>query len=120
MPFTTTWEERGTLTTFSGDVTGQDIIRATTAIHGDARFDSIRYIIGDFMEGRLSITLEEVREIAALDNVAALTNPRVKVAIVSNSETVEVGGALYKSDSEWETEAFASLDDARRWVGAGD
>ena len=120
MPYTIGWESHGIHSRFTGDVTGKEIIAHGAKLHGDARFDSVRFIIADFSgTQQLTITLDEVKEIAARDAVAALSNPRVRVAIVSNSETVDVGSALYKSDnanSTWKAEIFRTLEEARRWA----
>ena len=120
MPHSISWEENGSRTVFRGHVTGEEIARSSVEIRGNPRFDSMRYQIVDFsnIEG-IEITLDEVREIAALDAAAAATNPRMKVAIISDSETVDTGAAAYKADnaeSPWETEIFRTLDEARRWV----
>lgn len=123
MPYTIGWEPHGIHSRFSGDVTGKEIIAHSAKLHGDVRFDSVRFIIADFSgTQQLNITLDEVKEIAARDAVAALSNPRVRVAIVSNSETIDAGSAFYKADSAssaWKTDIFRTLEEARRWAEGG-
>jgi hypothetical protein len=122
MAYTIEWKKSGVQTSFYGNVTGAEILGHNRELHGDERFDSVRFIVGDFLDAQhVSITLEEVREIAALDNVAAQSNPRIKVAIVSISETIDTGGAVYKEDnvdSPWETESFRTMEQALDWVEA--
>ena len=104
MPFTIAWEPSGTYTRFTGEVAGEEIIAHSGELQGDARFDTIRYVIADFLEAEVSITLDQVREIAAIDAIAARSNPRIRVGIVSGGETMDAGGALYKAehaDSPW-------------------
>jgi hypothetical protein len=120
MPYTIEWKTSGIQSRFYGNVIGAEIIDHVKEWHGDERFDSVRFIVVNFLDAQqVSITLDEVREIAALDNVAALSNPRVKVAVVSGSETVDAGGAVYKAglaDSPWKTESFRTVEEALEWV----
>jgi hypothetical protein len=120
MPYTIEWKTSGVQTRFYGGVAGAEIISHSKEIQGDDRFDTIRFIVANFLDAQqVSITLDEVREIATLDSVAALSNPRVKVAVVSSSETVEAGGAIYKAglaDSPWKTESFSTLEEALEWI----
>ena len=120
MPYTIEWKTSGMQTRFYGAVNGAEIIDYVKEWHADDRFDTVRFLVVNFLEAeQISITLDEVREIATLDSVAALSNPRVKVAVVSSSETVEAGNAIYKSglaDSPWKTESFSTLEAALEWV----
>ena len=60
-----------------------------------------------------------MKEIAAIDSVAATINSTMRLAIVSNSDTIDTAIALYDANtpgSPWTTEGFRSLSEARAWI----
>ena len=120
MPYSLKWEERGVHLVFTGHVTGQEIKQAGDAMYGHKGFDAIRYQIFDFTDATdFSISLEDMKEIAAIDASAASTNPKIRQAIVSNSETIDAALAIYgknQPDLPWITEGLATLEDARSWI----
>ena len=82
---------------FTGHVTGKEIKQAGDAMYGHEGFDTIRYQIFDFTDADdFSISLEDMKEIAAIDASAASTNPSIRQAIVSNSETIDAALAIYE------------------------
>jgi len=87
---------------FTGHVTGEEIKQAGDAMYCHKGFDAIRYQIFDFT-----------------DASAASTNPNIRQAIVSNSETIDAALAIYENnqpDLSWITEGMATLEEARSWI----
>jgi len=120
MPYRVNWENTGCHLFFYGVVTGTEIKDAGDEAYGHEAFDTTRYLIFDFTEAEdVRLTLEEVKALAATDLAAARTNPRIRQAIVSTSETVDIGLAFYVSNAPelpWVTEGFGSLGEARAWL----
>jgi len=90
------------------------------SFYGDPIFDKMHYIIADFLDAdQFDITEEQVEEIAALDRAAAMSNPRMKVAIVASEKHIQQLAALYvdsSQGSQWKSKIFDNLEDARQWV----
>ena len=62
-----------------------------------------------------------MKEIAAIDASAASTNPSIRQAVVSNSETIDAALAIYEKhqlDLPWITEGMTTLEEARAWISA--
>lgn len=115
------WEPRGVLKRFYGQVTDGDIAGSVARIHGDRRFDTLRYVINDYLDGTgHQIPLNAVEEIAAIDDAAAISNPHIRVALVAATpDFIELAnqyaGATMKI---YPTRIFSSLDEARSWLNA--
>lgn len=120
MSYKITWKTKGVIWTFHGTITGQDAIKANQAIYGDPRFDNLRYGIVDLsLAEQFELAGEDVEIVAALDEAATLSNPRLVVAIVAtNLESLKFS-ELYKSamsKTSWKVEIFPSREDAKDWV----
>ncbi len=121
MPYEITWKTEGILWTFHGSLTGEDAIQANLDIYGDPRFDDLRYQIVDISKvEQFDIPSESLETAAAMDEAAALNNPRLVVAVVApEGEALRVA-EMYKSamrSSSWKVEIFCSMEEAREWVG---
>lgn len=128
MTYKLEWEPRGVYWEYSGTVTGQEIHDASILIYGDPRFDNIRYKLVNFFNAEtIDIDEDEVNMIAFQHKAAALSNPRVKTAIVINYNTSLANNSanmlkLFISNltaSSWEVKAFQNLQDANSWLGRG-
>lgn len=120
MSHTLEWEEKGVYWKYSGDVTGQEILSASTEIYGDPRFDELRYKLVDFSEvSSISIREDEIKLITFQHSASAKTNSRIKNAIVINNddERTKLFVHYLSSNSNWEVRAFSSLEEANQWVG---
>ncbi len=120
MPYRLNWEAKGVHLEFLAHVTGQEIKEAGDAMYGHEGFDQIRYQIFDFAAAEtFTLSIDDMREIAAIDLIAARTNPRIRLAIVSTSETIDTAIAFYDANSPdlpWETQGFRGLPEARAWI----
>lgn len=122
MAYTITWNDRGIVWTYTGTLNGPELLESNFEIFGDERFDDIEYQIADLTRvEKFELTETHIRKIAHLDMAAARSNPRIQVAVVTDSETgVELTRIYQKHVTEkstWEIGIFANLEDAKIWLG---
>ena len=113
MSYKLTWK-------YSGIVSGEEIIEASTAIYGDARFDKLRYKLVDFLEiESLEAGEKEVALVAFQHQSAATYKTNIKNALVIKSEQSELAHKFveFSNDSLWPIKVFHNLDDANEWLG---
>jgi hypothetical protein len=94
-------------------------VQSVVVTEGDARFDDLRFVINDFLcITGVSSSLRDVEEVAAIDSIAAITNPRIKVAVVATSPMViEMAESYIDSPlNQYPTKIFQTLADARQWI----
>lgn len=120
MPYVLDWEKNGVCCTFSGKATGMELIQCNNDIYGNKRFDEIRYQLFDMMRvTEIAIEDEDVLIVAACDKAAALTNPTVKCALVTNNEIILSLSILYQKGIEkspWKGLSFHNVSKAREWL----
>ncbi len=121
MSYEIIWESRGVIKRFFGHVTSQEMVQSVVEIEKDARFDTLRYCINDFLGiTGISSSSRDVEEISIIDKGASLTNPRIKIAVVATSPEVISLANEYANSSlnSYPTKIFSSLDDAGSWIAA--
>lgn len=110
----------GVTWTFSGEVNMTEFLEAQAELYGEAEFDNIRYQIVDMLQvNEFNVTVEDIEKIAALDLAASESNPRVKIAIVANSELQVTLAYFYDSEtanSPWTHAVFDTLEQAQKWA----
>ncbi|HVT03068.1 MAG TPA: hypothetical protein VHL58_06780 [Thermoanaerobaculia bacterium] len=106
--------------TFSGVVTGEELLGSNQEIYGDERFDEMTYQIVDLTRvERFDVTQDDMEVMASNDKAAALSNPFVKVAIAARDETIKQLSSYYEahsSESPWKQQIFDTLSDAQAWA----
>lgn len=121
MPYKNVWESQGVYRKYNGIVTGKEIREAVEDVEADSRFDSIRYVINDFLEvAEQVVSPQDIQIIAAIDKVASQSNPNIQIAIVATEQGIQDMASLYQGfsgDSPFETKIFLIVDDARDWLG---
>ena len=120
MPYHIEWNADTVIWTYTGRLTGEEILQSNMDIYGDERFDTLRYQIVD-LRGveEFVVNKHQMHQIAHLDRAAAYTNPRIRVAVVTNAQEGESITNSYieqASDSHWPTHTFYDLDKALTWV----
>jgi hypothetical protein len=124
MPYTTEWLNHGIIWTYTDILTGNELLESNLEIFGDERFDELRYQIVDLRAiTAIQATESHMRKIAHLDMAAALTNSRIKIAVVFPTYSIDKRfhqQYLKYTDkkSPWETKDFASLAEAKAWAQA--
>ena len=122
MAYQITWKENAVVFTFYGELDINEVHKASGALHGDARFDELKYVIANFLEADLKkIEMTQIEEHAAIDYAASLSVPRMKVALVAqdfSSSAEKCTRYIEESKcfgSPWEILVFNSFEDAEAW-----
>jgi hypothetical protein len=120
MPHTLNWGDGGLFRTFTGTVTGTEIIDSNLMMHGDRRFDDIKYVVNNFSEMEdCLISEEELIILKTVDDVAALTNKDLKIAIIMTNEAFIPLARFYceaMREAAYEADLFANLNEAHQWA----
>ena len=122
MSYALRWEPRGVVKVFYGRVTEGELWDSVRAVHGDFRFDSLRWVINDFLEANeVTISRAIPDEIAAVDAAAARTNPRVRVAFVAANPVLRKLAEQYVNSTlnSYPSRVFATMSEARDWAQGG-
>jgi len=115
----TRWEPRGVWRIFWGHITGQDAIESFARIADDERFDTIRYNLLDFTEVESWRTDDEkLRPVGAHTVGPALSNPNIRVLIVTGDDDLKEVARRYVAQglNRYHDEVFSAVDEARRWI----
>ena len=120
MPISHEWNPPLLVTRYTGKVTGEELIQEAISVSGDPRFDSLRYIIGDWTGATESETTpEDVEKLAVYIEQISRSNPNVKNATITyNRESSKALAALYLMLTEttsWKTEMFNTMEGALNW-----
>lgn len=120
MSYKNIWEKDGVYRKYTKCITGIDIINAMGEVHGHELFDSISYVINDFLDvTEMELTPVEIKTLAAIDKAAALSNPNIKIALVATKPTIQSMAEMYgdfMSESPYISEVFTELNEARKWI----
>lgn len=89
MPYSITWESKGVCAKFNGRCTINDLKEVFIKIGSDYRYDSLRFVILDYLDvEHQNLTEAEAEEAAAIDIGMTFTNPRVVFASISSDERI--------------------------------
>lgn len=122
MSYEFSYNERGFVLRFKGNVTIEELNEANGKIHGHAKFDYHRYQIIDLLEANLSsVTKEDAKEPAATDAIASLRKWNVKVVLVAIKSDAVKAAKNYVERAQrlaptWKFEIFSNFEDALRWA----
>jgi hypothetical protein len=120
MPYEIIWTDKGVVWEYSGLLNGADIIESNDRIYGDSRFDGLEYEIADLSRVTdFEVTDFEMRKMAHLDQAAARTNPRIRLAVVApEGPAREIADAYqrYSSNAQWENAIFDTRAEAESWL----
>jgi hypothetical protein len=116
MPYTIEWEGRGFYKRFTGRVAFQEYARSQEEVTSDPRFDDAKYIINDFLAiDGYTISHDDAEYSAAYTRGPSYTNPRVRVAYVTNDAKISLLVRMAKAVSFMKIETFPTLAAARAW-----
>lgn len=120
MAYQNIWEEKGLCRIFTDKISGEEILTSNLSLHGDPRFDGIKYVINDFTKiTEFEVSDLDITKIVIVDNVAAVSNSYLKIAIVAMLDPLLIWVQLYlerMQDSTFECAIFDNLNDAYKWV----
>jgi len=115
------WEDRGVVKRYFGQVSSEELLAPVVATEADKRFDTLRFVINDFLEAKsIAFTQADIDLIAAHDMGAAATNPNIKVAVVAaQREVIDlVQRYMQVAMRAYPTSIFSTMAEARAWVAA--
>lgn len=122
MGYETRWEPpRGVVKRFFGYVSNKELLQSVIDTESDPRFDDLRFVINDFLDVRnISVSRNDVEYISAVDRAAAATNPNIRIAVVANRPEIIALADQYANSpmNAYPTRVFATLVEARAWLGA--
>lgn len=119
MPFEIVWEPHGAYRKFYGFVTAPEFKRSIERLHNDLHFDTLKYVINDFLEVQgHEIAEADITMFAALWVGASFSNPNVRIATVSTDEKIM---ALMQDYASFHLKPshlgnFSGVADARKWI----
>jgi hypothetical protein len=119
VPFRLTWEPNGVYREYFGAVTIAERQASFDAICNDARFDSLRYTITDYLAATsYEVDLLATAEIAALHVGPLITNPRIAIAAVATQADVlaAIGDFIGLGFIDAPYRVFPDLAQARQWI----
>lgn len=120
MPYQIEWKPQGVYWTYTGHVTGEDILESNFEIYGDARFDDLRYEIVNLLEAEtISVSERHMQKIAFLDVAASRSNTKIRVAVVAReAEAVQLQElySKYSHGHTWPVRMFHSIEAAESWI----
>lgn len=120
MPCQLQWEPCGVVCRFTSEESARAVIRALEAIGADMRFDRLRYVICDFLDGQDRGTAEaDIEEIMALVFAHSLSNPNIHYASIAVDPQVRAMVRRYERMLGRPDRHLlcASESEARAWLG---
>ena len=122
MPYRIRWEGHGVYRRFIGVITLAEFREATKEMRGDVRYDSIRYIISDYLDAQPGpeITERELRAYAEFERVHFYDSPDSVQAIVATDPKTVAYARYYQSlgVSPYCIADFPTVAEARHWVAS--
>ena len=106
--------------TFTGSISGRELLESNLSIQGDPRFDELTHVINDFTKiSDFAVTNFEISKIVAVDNAASKSNPSLKIVIVATNHELLTWIYSYSDqmqDSLYECKIFDRLSSATDWA----
>ena len=119
MPFENIWGHRSVYKRFFGQLTVAEFMRSVDLVQGDPRFDDLAYTLNDFTHATLPpLTEADVKTFAAFGLGASYTNPKIKIAVVTQHDTTRAMALRYAAASRFELQVFTTLAQALTWIPA--
>jgi len=114
------WEATGLYRHFTNKINGQEVLNDNLNLQGDSRFDDIKYVINDFTDiADFDFSDIDIQKISITDKVASISNPTIKIAIITTIESLLVWIELYCKSMEgslYDCKIFDNSEDAYKWV----
>lgn len=117
MAYSISWEKRGPFITYLGRVTFAEFMGAIMSVHSHPDYATIQYVIHD-MTGTSDLDFAQVdmTTIVSHELGARFTNPRVKVAVVSQDPTMGSLTDAFGKLTQVPIALLTSVQEARDWV----
>lgn len=119
MPFAIVWEPLGVYKRYWGVITVSEFIDSSAVLHGDRRFDSIRYVINDYLGvAGHEVSEEAIAGIAAISMRGQATNANIRIALVTTDSRIRELAWQFSSRTlaSYPTQLFSTVTEARDWI----
>lgn len=117
MPISLHWEPRGVVRTCRGHIGFEAYMQSIAELHNDLRFDALHYIIEDFTLAELAhMAPGDVDMVVASTIGAAFSNPHIRMAAVTQSQSLRRLLGQFSYLSPYVSRLFESMTAARDWI----
>lgn len=119
MPYKINWDKSGVVIHFIGHVNDKELISMAAGLQGDPRFDELRYIVADYSCcTKFSVTPEGLEYVIATSAASALSNNKIRVAIVSATPEIVTAADLFITSplTLFPVRTFQILEAAYKWL----
>jgi hypothetical protein len=119
VPYSIEWTKDGSVKTFTGKVTFEEILRSEREISGNSNYRTLWYVVSDFMSAQHpGMNESECADVRSLRLGGFYSNPRIKFAFAT--EDTKLKRAIEKSVIEGytlhPTKVFPTLNAAIAWA----
>jgi hypothetical protein len=102
----------------SGGISAEEFYKINSDHQGDPRWDALRYLIADFREvTSIDLPDVELKLIQAMGKAAALSNPYLNIASITDTEETQKIAEFYGMDTPWKYGVFDTVEEAHFWLG---
>lgn len=119
MAHTLNWKPDYLYRKFSGEITGEEILKSNFEIQSHPGFAKIKYLINDFNEVESTlIDAEHTKIFASTDDIISDSKGKLKIAIVTNNDEHIQLAEMYRASMKnrlFDCEIFASVEEAKKW-----
>lgn len=120
MPYTLRWEPHGVYKEFSGVITGAELLTSVKEVANDFRFYELHYEVSDYLSAeRTEFSQESLNEVRAVRIGSFMSNPRIKVAMVTLDPEIQqrMASTITARLTLHQTRVFSHLEEANTWLG---
>jgi hypothetical protein len=122
MPYRLRWEGHGVYRRFFGVITAAEFLEAYQEMIGDLRYEGIRYIISDYLDGEPGpdLTEQDLKALAKLERLRFYDSPDTVQAVVANAPSTLAYARYYESlrVSPYCLRTFSTVAEARHWIAS--
>ena len=121
MAYKLEWEKQGVVIRYAGRVDIDEVLRAQRDYEGNARFDSLRYVIIDTLAViEVCTKARDAETVWVNDAGASTSNSRIRKAFIATDPSAIAFANAYKDLNEpgYELRTFEAEGDARQWLTA--
>jgi hypothetical protein len=122
MGYSVDWTKQKVTVVYSGHCTETDVLNVVVALQSDVRFDSTHQALHDFSQClSLAPSPEHLEEVAMRNVGAAMSNPRLRIAVVTTKPDVLAMLERFESIglSPYPLYVFDDVQSANDWLSSG-
>jgi len=111
---------RGIVISLLGAIEAAEIFKLNELLMANESFTRWCYQIWDFTKvSRFDVSLDQIRDFAIQDSVAAQKNPNQKIAIILRHPRIGLDRTFHIMEEIWggyKSRSFTDIDAAREWI----